>query len=67
MNPDDDESVIPAITAAEFPQLVADGVVSGGMLPKLENAFEAISNGVKEVVITQADAIDQPAAGTHLS
>lgn len=67
MNPDDDDSVIPAITAAEFPKLVEDGVVSGGMLPKLENSFAAISAGVKEVVITQADAIDVPEAGTHLS
>ncbi len=67
MNPEDDDSVIPSITAAQFPQLVADGVVSGGMLPKLENSFEAISAGVKEVVITQADAIDHPTAGTHLS
>ena len=67
MNPDDDDSVIPAITAAEFPKLVEEGVVSGGMLPKLENSFAAISAGVKEVVITQADAIDVPEAGTHLS
>ena len=65
-NPDDDDSVIPSITAAQFPALVADGTVSGGMLPKLENAFAAISAGVREVVITQASAIDQPEAGTHL-
>lgn len=65
-NPDDDDSVIPQITRQDFPRLVADGVVSGGMLPKLENSFEAIAAGVREVVITQADAIDDNAAGTHL-
>ncbi len=63
---EDDESVIPQITASEMPQLVADGVVSGGMLPKLENAFAAIAAGVSRVVITQADAIAQPEAGTVL-
>lgn len=67
LNPEDDNSVIPSITSADFPRLVEEGVVSGGMLPKLENSFAAISSGVKEVVITQADAIDQPAEGTHLS
>ena len=65
-NPDDEDSVISRITSADFPQLVSDGTVSGGMLPKLENAFSAIASGVNEVVITRADAIDQPEAGTHL-
>jgi hypothetical protein len=37
------------------------------MLPKLENSFQAISAGVREVIITQADAIDNPDAGTRLS
>lgn len=66
-NPDDDDSVIPTITVAEFPQLVEQGVVSGGMLPKLENSFAAIAAGVEKVVITLADAIDDPSAGTHLT
>ena len=34
-----------------------EGIVQGGMIPKLENAFQAIDAGVKEVVITQASAI----------
>ena len=57
-DPDDDDSVIPLITPANFTQLVADGTVSGGMLPKLENAFEALNAGVSRVIITRADAID---------
>ena len=65
-DPEDDNSVIPQITASDFPRLVEEGVVSGGMLPKLENSFAAISAGVKEVVITQADQIDQKGEGTHL-
>lgn len=57
-NPDDDDSVIPLITRADFQRYVADGTVAGGMLPKLENAFEAISAGVSCVNITLATAID---------
>ena len=63
---DDDNSVISTITQAEFPALVEQGVVSGGMLPKLENAFDAIRAGVHEVIITRADAIDDSDAGTRL-
>lgn len=57
-DPDDEASVIPLITADTFAQLKADGTVSGGMIPKIENALEAIGNGVKQVIITKADAID---------
>ena len=63
---DDDDSVISCITQAEFPVLVEQGIVSGGMLPKLENAFDAIRVGVQEVVITRADALDHPSEGTRL-
>lgn len=65
-NPDDDNSVIPEIVASDFARLVEDGVVSGGMLPKLENSFEAIRQGVREVIITHADQIDRPDEGTKL-
>ena len=57
-DPDDEASVIPHITAESFEQLKADGVVSGGMIPKIENALEAVKAGVKRVIITKADAID---------
>ena len=57
-NPDDDDSVIPVITRQDFARLAADGTVSGGMLPKLENAFSAISAGVSRVNITLSTAID---------
>lgn len=57
-DPDDDESVIPVITHDDFERYKAEGVVAGGMIPKLENAFAAIQAGVKQVVITLATAID---------
>ena len=62
----DDDSVIPQITRADFEQLVADGVVQGGMIPKLENAFEALRTGVSQVIITQASAINTPGEGTRI-
>lgn len=57
-NPDDEESVIPVITREDFARYVADGTVSGGMIPKIENAFHAIDAGVSRVIITLATAID---------
>ena len=54
----DDNSVIPHINRQQFAELVEQGVVQGGMIPKLENAFQAIDAGVNEVIITAADAID---------
>jgi acetylglutamate kinase len=50
-NPDDEESVIKTITRADFESLKADGTISGGMLPKIENALAAVEAGVKEVII----------------
>lgn len=50
-DPDDPESLIPHITENDFTKLRNEGIVSGGMLPKLENAFEAIRQGVTQVVI----------------
>ena len=57
-NPDDDTSVIRSITRDDFVRLKADGTISGGMLPKIENALQAIDAGVRRVVITSAKAID---------
>lgn len=57
-NPDDEASVIPLITHDDFERLKADGTISGGMLPKIENALAAVDSGVSRVVITLATAID---------
>ena len=65
-NPDDDNSVIPTITRADYIRYKADGTISGGMLPKIENALSAIEKGVKRVIITLATAIDGE-SGTIIS
>ena len=57
-NPDDDDSVIPVITKEDFERYKADGTISGGMLPKIENALRAVEAGVSRVIITLATAID---------
>jgi len=57
-NPDDDSSVIPVINHADFERYKADGTISGGMLPKIENALGAVEAGVSQVIITLATAID---------
>ena len=54
---ENEDSVIPEITRESFTGYVAKGIIQGGMIPKLENAFEAIDAGVKEVMITRANNI----------
>lgn len=54
----DDDSVIPVITPDLFRQYVDEGVIQGGMIPKLENSFSAVEAGVIQVIITSASAID---------
>ena len=57
-NADDETSVIATMDRSDFEHYRADGTVSGGMLPKIENALAAIDAGVGRVVITSAKAID---------
>ena len=52
---DDESSLIPRITRESYKQLLADGIVSGGMIPKIDNAFAALERGVKSVRITHAN------------
>lgn len=56
-----DDSVVRTIKADEFDGLKADGTVAGGMIPKLQNAFDAIQKGVATVYIGKADEL--PALG----
>lgn len=55
---EDDDSLIPHINESEFKRYVEEGIIQGGMIPKLENSFEAIHAGVSKVIITLATAID---------
>ena len=57
-DPDNDDSVIPTITREDFNRYVADGTIAGGMIPKIENSLDAVEKGVKQVIITKADALN---------
>lgn len=48
---DDPETLLSRITVSEVPQLMAEGVISGGMIPKIQCCVEAIRRGVKRVFI----------------
>lgn len=54
-NPEDDSSVIGEITAGTFEALKAAGIVSRGMLPKIENALQAVAKGVESVTVKHSD------------
>ncbi len=58
---EDESSVIPHLNLGEYHHLRAEGVISGGMIPKLDNAFEAIAKGVRRVIVTSANDL----RGTH--
>ena len=51
MDPEDPESVIPELYTGEARELIENGVISGGMLPKIQNCIEAIDKGVSRVHI----------------
>lgn len=70
LNSEDDSSVIPKLNRSLYRRLSSEGVISKGMLPKLDGAFEALMNGVAEVKISCSDAIlnviDDENEGTRL-
>ncbi len=70
-NPNDEASVIAAIDPGSYTKLKAAGVVNKGMIPKLDNAFEALQKGVSVVNICEASQLKAVAmnsgVGTSLS
>jgi len=64
-DPENPDSLIPLITKASFAALRSSGAISGGMIPKLDNAFNAIEKGVAEVFIKHASNLDNT-KGTQL-
>ena len=65
-DPDDEGSVISTINRDEFVRLVANGTISGGMIPKITNALAAVDAGVDRVIITRAESIGT-ATGTVIT
>ncbi|GDX10032.1 acetylglutamate kinase [Verrucomicrobiota bacterium] len=48
-DPSNRESLIPSITLAQIEKLIAEGVITGGMIPKVESAAAALRQGVEKV------------------
>lgn len=62
----DDSSVIDEINPCKYSELKKSGKITGGMIPKLDNAFSCVAAGVSRVVITRADLIADANAGTKI-
>lgn len=63
-NPKDPSTLITSINKQDFENYKADGTITDGMIPKLDNAFKAISNGVKNVRICHALKVGEEQTGT---
>ncbi len=61
---DDDKSLIPDINPESYHALKADGVISAGMIPKVDSAFKALNQGVSSVIIKSADNLLNSVATT---
>lgn len=58
-NPEDENTVIPKLTPAVFAQFKEQGIISGGMIPKLENAIGAIEKGVTIVKLIHFSRLEK--------
>ena len=63
MDKSDERSVIDYLPRSLYPSLKKSGVVADGMIPKLDNAFEAITKGVNRISIAKAEKVLDIAAG----
>jgi len=59
----DDESVIPQLNLTQYYDLKAQGIVTKGMLPKLDNAFATLQAGVRAVTLCHAAQIQRAVKG----
>ena len=50
----DPESLIPTMSKNEYEAYKQQGIIADGMIPKMDNSFKAISNGVSQVIILHA-------------
>ncbi|MFA6060842.1 MAG: acetylglutamate kinase [Taibaiella sp.] len=55
----DNESNIPFITKENKQQLISEGIIHSGMLPKIHNAFEALNKGVHQITIGKWDKLSE--------
>ena len=58
-DPNQETSVLKSIHAAQYEALKKTGQISAGMIPKLDNAFQALKAGVQQVIIGKAEKLSQ--------
>jgi len=67
LNPDDENSVIRDLDRKSYMEYKNKGIISEGMIPKLDNAFKALGNGATRVLITKAENLTKSSAtGTSI-
>ena len=49
--PEDENTLIPSLQISAVPALVHEGIISGGMIPKIECCVESVRSGVKSAII----------------
>ena len=64
MDIDDPDSSIDLLNFSSYKTLKAQSLISGGMIPKLDNAFGALEKGVRRVVVGPAELLPELLAGT---
>ena len=64
LDAEDDSTVIPSITPSSYQQLKARQKIFAGMIPKLDNAFAALNNGVQKVIIGKAEKLEELITGS---
>lgn len=62
-NPEDNESFIPQVNQLKYKALKQEGIITKGMIPKLDNAFEALGNGLEQVSLFHAAQLSTLNAG----
>jgi len=65
-DPDDESSVIPNLSPESYQSFKDQGIIHSGMIPKIDNSFDALHEGVKQVIITSASTLDIN-TGTYIS
>jgi acetylglutamate kinase len=60
-------AIVPRLSRRASEALIADGTISGGMIPKVRAALSALEAGVATVRITTLEQLAQPALGTRIS
>ena len=62
-NVNDPDSVVTQLNKTEYEVMKGKGIIFAGMIPKLDNAFSALENGVEKIIIGQAEELPQLISG----